>query len=95
MALIPFDDRDGSIWFDGEIVPCPYMDLSIGNVTKEPLKVILDRGMKILNQNLEKVKSILTNLMGLNKIFLKVIKIKNFPLKENKKTDYLRLSKLK
>ncbi|MBI96354.1 radical SAM protein [bacterium] len=31
---------------DGEIVPCPYMDLSIGNVTKEPLKVILDRGMK-------------------------------------------------
>ena len=21
MALIPFDDRDGSIWFDGEIVP--------------------------------------------------------------------------
>tara|TARA_Y100001936_G_scaffold240400_1_gene274820 strand:+ start:41190 stop:42326 length:1137 start_codon:yes stop_codon:yes gene_type:complete len=31
---------------DGEIVPCPYMDLSIGNVTKEPLSVILDRGMK-------------------------------------------------
>ena len=31
---------------DGEIVPCPYMDLSIGNVTKEPLKYILDRGMK-------------------------------------------------
>jgi MoaA/NifB/PqqE/SkfB family radical SAM enzyme len=31
---------------DGEIVPCPYMDLSIGNVTKEPLKDILDRGMK-------------------------------------------------
>ena len=21
MALIPFDDRDGSIWMDGEIVP--------------------------------------------------------------------------
>ena len=21
MALIPFDDRDGSIWFDGEMVP--------------------------------------------------------------------------
>ena len=21
MSLIPFDDRDGSIWFDGEIVP--------------------------------------------------------------------------
>jgi MoaA/NifB/PqqE/SkfB family radical SAM enzyme len=31
---------------DGEIVPCPYMDLSIGNVTKEPLAAILDRGMK-------------------------------------------------
>ncbi len=30
---------------DGEIVPCPYMDLSIGNVTKEPLSVILERGM--------------------------------------------------
>ena len=30
---------------DGEIVPCPYMDLSIGNVMKEPLSVILDRGM--------------------------------------------------
>lgn len=31
---------------DGEIVPCPYMDLSIGNVTKEPLADILERGMK-------------------------------------------------
>lgn len=31
---------------DGEIIPCPYMDLSIGNVTKEPLSAILDRGMK-------------------------------------------------
>lgn len=31
---------------DGEIVPCPYMDLSIGNVTKMPLAEILDRGMK-------------------------------------------------
>ena len=31
---------------DGEIVPCPYMDLSIGNVTKEPLGDILERGMK-------------------------------------------------
>ena len=30
---------------DGEIVPCPYMDLSIGNVMKEPLSVILERGM--------------------------------------------------
>tara|TARA_B100000795_G_C22746004_1_gene417286 strand:- start:415 stop:1374 length:960 start_codon:yes stop_codon:yes gene_type:complete len=30
---------------DGEIVPCPYMDLSIGNVTKEPLRDILSRGM--------------------------------------------------
>lgn len=30
---------------DGEIIPCPYMDLSIGNVTKEPLSIILERGM--------------------------------------------------
>lgn len=30
---------------DGEIIPCPYMDLSIGNVTKEPLADILERGM--------------------------------------------------
>ena len=31
---------------DGELIPCPYMDLSIGNVTKEPLSEILNRGMK-------------------------------------------------
>lgn len=31
---------------DGEIIPCPYMDLSIGNVTKDPLSVVLERGMK-------------------------------------------------
>jgi len=31
---------------DGEIIPCPYMDLSIGNVTRMPLADILDRGMK-------------------------------------------------
>jgi MoaA/NifB/PqqE/SkfB family radical SAM enzyme len=30
---------------DGEIIPCPYMDLSIGNVTKERLATILERGM--------------------------------------------------
>lgn len=30
---------------DGEIIPCPYMDLSIGNVMKEPLSDILERGM--------------------------------------------------
>lgn len=30
---------------DGEIIPCPYMDLSIGNVTKEPLAAIMERGM--------------------------------------------------
>ena len=30
---------------DGEIIPCPYMDLSIGNVVKEPLALILERGM--------------------------------------------------
>jgi AdoMet-dependent heme synthase len=31
---------------DGEIMPCPYMDMSIGNVMREPLRVILERGMK-------------------------------------------------
>ena len=31
---------------DGKIVPCPYMDLSIGNVMHEPLGDVLDRGMK-------------------------------------------------
>ena len=31
---------------DGELVPCPYMDLSIGNIVKEPLSVVLERGMK-------------------------------------------------
>ncbi len=31
---------------DGEIMPCPFMDMSLGNVTKEPLSLILDRGMK-------------------------------------------------
>jgi MoaA/NifB/PqqE/SkfB family radical SAM enzyme len=30
---------------DGEIIPCPYMDLSIGNVTRDPLSQILERGM--------------------------------------------------
>jgi MoaA/NifB/PqqE/SkfB family radical SAM enzyme len=30
----------------GEIVPCPYMDMSIGNYLKEPLKLILERGMR-------------------------------------------------
>ncbi len=30
---------------DGEIIPCPYMDLSIGNVIKESLATILERGM--------------------------------------------------
>jgi len=31
---------------DGEVIPCPYMDLSIGNVTNESLQSILHRGMK-------------------------------------------------
>ena len=30
----------------GEIVPCPYMDMSIGNYLKDPLSEILMRGMK-------------------------------------------------
>ena len=31
---------------DGELIPCPYMDLSLGNITKEPLAEVLERGMK-------------------------------------------------
>lgn len=31
---------------DGELIPCPYMDLSIGNITKEPLDKVLQRGME-------------------------------------------------
>lgn len=31
---------------DGELIPCPYMDLSIGNIVKEPLETVLDRGMR-------------------------------------------------
>ena len=30
----------------GEVVPCPYMDWSIGNILHEPLGLILDRGMR-------------------------------------------------
>ena len=30
---------------DGEVIPCPYMDLSIGNVVKEGLAPVLERGM--------------------------------------------------
>ena len=31
---------------DGEVIPCPYMDLSIGNLKDMPLKDILERGMR-------------------------------------------------
>ena len=31
---------------DGELIPCPYMDLSIGNIVKESLAAVLDRGMR-------------------------------------------------
>ncbi len=30
---------------DGELIPCPYMDLSIGNVVNESLSTVLERGM--------------------------------------------------
>ena len=30
----------------GDIVPCPYMDWSIGNILDEPLATVLDRGMR-------------------------------------------------
>jgi len=31
----------------GDVLPCPYMHLSLGNVFKEPLKDIIARGMNI------------------------------------------------
>jgi MoaA/NifB/PqqE/SkfB family radical SAM enzyme len=31
---------------DGELIPCPYMDLSIGNIVKESLATVLNRGMR-------------------------------------------------
>ena len=31
---------------DGELIPCPYMDLSLGNILKEPLEEVLNRGME-------------------------------------------------
>ena len=31
---------------DGELIPCPYMDLSIGNIVNEPLGEVLKRGME-------------------------------------------------
>jgi len=34
-----------SVTSTGEIAPCPYMDLSIGNYLEEPLETILMRGM--------------------------------------------------
>ncbi|WP_286239985.1 radical SAM/SPASM domain-containing protein [Neptuniibacter halophilus] len=30
----------------GEITPCPYIDMSLGNIFQTPLKEILDRGMR-------------------------------------------------
>ena len=30
----------------GEVTPCPYIDMSLGNVFETPLKEILDRGMR-------------------------------------------------
>jgi MoaA/NifB/PqqE/SkfB family radical SAM enzyme len=31
----------------GDVMPCPYIHASLGNFFKEPLKDIIDRGMKI------------------------------------------------
>lgn len=36
-----------SIIPSGDVMPCPFMYLSLGNILKESLKDILDRGMKI------------------------------------------------
>lgn len=35
-----------TVCHDGELVPCPYMDLSIGNVVTESIADVLDRGMR-------------------------------------------------
>lgn len=31
----------------GDVMPCPYIHITLGNIFKEPLKVIVERGMKI------------------------------------------------
>ena len=31
----------------GDVLPCPYIHVSLGNFFKEPLKTIIERGMKI------------------------------------------------
>jgi len=31
----------------GDVMPCPYIHVSLGNFFEEPLKDIIDRGMKI------------------------------------------------
>lgn len=36
-----------SVTMYGDIMPCPYIHVSLGNFFKEPLKDILERGMKI------------------------------------------------
>lgn len=36
-----------SVTAGGELTPCPYMHISMGNVMKEPLKVILSRTMRV------------------------------------------------
>jgi AdoMet-dependent heme synthase len=52
---------------DGEVIPCPYMDLSIGNIMNMPLDEVLERGMKnkwlgphrdecIIGENLDFIK---------------------------------------
>ena len=36
-----------SITEQGDVMPCPYIHVSLGNVFKEPLKDIVERGLKI------------------------------------------------
>jgi len=36
-----------SITQTGDVLPCPYIQISIGNILKEPLKDIIDRGLSI------------------------------------------------
>jgi MoaA/NifB/PqqE/SkfB family radical SAM enzyme len=31
----------------GDVQPCPYMHVSLGNIFKEPLKNIIERGLRI------------------------------------------------
>jgi MoaA/NifB/PqqE/SkfB family radical SAM enzyme len=49
----------------GDVMPCPYIHFALGNIFKEPLKDILEKGMKAYS------KKIYTCLIAENREFIK------------------------